>query len=444
MKKLFLLMICAVIYTELNAQTKTYSGQMIMPKETPIVWVRYDDYEPGKTKCDAEYSYYEKDGGRVKHGKFMYKFYGYTGSVYPCMIFGEYKDGQKNGTWLFASGSSIGIDSNGNISKENKRSSNFYVTIEYVNDVKNGPLEGVIRYGGPCKIKGTIENDKVVGDFSTEMEWLGHKAGILAKFNKEGNADGVWKISKLSGVEMYQTRTYSNGMLLKVEDYDASTGERKVLYEHNANSKFVTDLSSFKMIEKERLKKTFYKSEDNHYYTARKVSIFGEAMGLSKNLLGQGDGMEDLSNILGKVGFDCENLRKANSEAGDAPVFRYNQGKWAYFYVDADKIIVDYLKYNPNIHVDFVRLLDMLKAQINSLNPADYEMAEATVTSIERKVQYAISTANLVRDIRKNMKEACPNIGKKNIKKYHQHLVDNNDAEGLIKLFTEDYKQYMP
>ena len=80
MKKFFVFLTCVLTPIILSAQTKVYKGQMIMPKETPKIFVSgTTSYSPGETKCDAEYSYYERGGQRIKHGKFVYRYTGYSG-----------------------------------------------------------------------------------------------------------------------------------------------------------------------------------------------------------------------------------------------------------------------------------------------------------------------------------------------------------------------------
>ena len=69
---------------------------------------------------------------------------------------------------------------------------------------------------------------------------------------------------------------------------------------------------------------------------------------------------------------------------------------------------------------------------------------ESKIPALVESFKKEIESAKTIKTIRENMKAAYPHISKKIIKTHYQIMVDNKDAEGLIQLFTEGYKQYIP
>lgn len=493
-------MICALFSAELIAQTKTYSGQMIMPKDTPYIPISGTaGYEPGKTKCEATYSYYEKNGQRVKHGRVIYKYIGYSGGISENWIYGAYSHGKKSGQWLFTTGRGLYLDSNGILTTDKRYEPQFYARVTYKDDKLNGPFDmrsqtNEVFY--TIAIKGNIKDNRPHGLLKAEVDKLGRRIKVEGKFDEEGNPNGEWKIDRVTGIQRSQTRLYSNGTLMKITEFDSSTGDSNVLFTNTQKSEIfrdIRDINSYKKVEKtffdtnqyKNATKTFYKSNDGHYFTINEVSLLGESVGKVFKEMEAGlsvidyeiyttfgadkayflssadeefvaieqqeqfekDKLELQKRFFALKEIHYQTLQQIVSEAESSEnKFNYNQGRWAYFYVNADNIIVKHLKYNPDCREFYIYsgLMGSKEKLIRNVELKNYKSCETEVTELEQQIQDDTALAEKVLEIRKNMKAACPNIGKKNIKKYHQHLVDNKDAEGLIKFFTEGYKQYMP
>lgn len=496
MKRSCMLLVCTLASLVLIAQTKSYKGLMIIPKDTPIIPISGTAaYEPGKTECEAEYSYYEQNGQRVKHGSFTYKYIGYTGGISTNWIYGAYTHGMKSGKWLFSTGEGMYLDANGRLTTDKRYEPRFYATITYKDDNYNGPFEmrtQAYKEFYVINLKGSMKDNRPQGLLTAEIDKLGRKIKVEGKFNEQGMPDGEWKVCRVSGIQKSQSRIFSNGELLKVVEFIPSTGESNILFDKDQGGIITNDLSSYKKIEKKlydsktrkNITNIFYKSTDNHYFTALKTSVLGASVGkvfeemedclsiiddeYNKTLKVDIGGTyiltpadEEFATIERNDAFKSKKaqlnaradiisgniykLGEANSSANSNDIkFNYNQGKWAYFYVNADKIIMDYLKYDPTSHDQRRIEFDKVIEAWNNMTPETTNKVESKISAIEKQVKEDVKLANKVEAIRKNMKAASPYIDKKEIKLHYQTLVDNNNAEELILLFTEGYKQYMP
>lgn len=496
MKRFCLLLVCSLASLVLMAQTKSYKGLMVIPKETPIIPISGTAaYEPGKTECEAAYSYYEQNGQRVKHGPVTYKYMGYSGGISANWIYGAYTHGKKSGKWLFSTGKGMYLDANGRLTTDKRYEPRFYATVTYKDDKYNGPFEmrtQSYKEFYVISLKGSMKDDRPQGLLTAEIDKLGRLIKVEGKFNEQGVPDGEWTVCRVSGIQKSQSRIFSNGELVKVVEFIPSTGESNLLFDKSQGGIITNDLSSYKKIEKnifdskmrKNITKVFYKSTDNHYFTASQTSILGASVGkvfeemedclsliddeYNKTLkIGIGatyiltPADEEFTTIERNEAFkskkaqlnaradiisgDIYKLGEANSSANSNDIkFNYNQGKWAYFYVNADKIIMDYLQYDPTSHKQRRNEFDEVVEAWSKMTPETTSEVESKISAMEKQVKDDITLANKVEGIRKNMKAASPYIDKKEIKLHYQTFVDNNNAEDLILLFTEGYKQYMP
>ena len=495
----------------LMAQTKTYKGEMIIPKETPQICATAE-YTPGKTECEAEYNYYEQNGERVKHGKCSYRYINYTGSLSSHWIYGEYTHGKKSGQWLFVPGNGVFIDENGNLTTNNHYQTQSRAIVRYEDDKLNGPFELKLRY---VTLKGQIKNNIPYGLLTAEIDYLGREMKIEGKFDEMGMPDGEWKVNRISGVQGSQSRIYKNGRLLKITEVDLSTGETSVLYNDSQDTTIIYDLSPYKKIEKtiednfgKTTIKTFYESSDAHYFTIEQKPIFGVELGkVFKEMEGSLNSIEsgcgdviganisraytlipadeefatiERNEILKQQGeiletkqkeikdkykslakFVVELLQNKMAANADELKFSTSQGKSVYFYIDADEIIANHLKYNTktidlgnyqSIHPRILALetsesYEKYRTLENEIQQMKYETineVESKIPALVESFKKEIESAKTIKTIRENMKAAYPHISKKIIKTHYQIMVDNKDAEGLIQLFTEGYKQYIP
>lgn len=475
---------------------------MIIPKETPKIFVSgTTGYSPGETECDAEYSYYERGDQRIKHGKFVYRYIGYSGGIYSNWISGAYTDGKKSGQWIFTTGNGLYLDLNGNLTSNKQNRPNYYAIVTYKDDILSGPFEmraQTYRDYYDISIKGNIKDNHPSGLLNVEINRLGSVIRIEGKFNENGHPDGMWKIDRKTGIQTTQIRTFSDGKLIKVTEFDLSTGETNVLYDNTHATIFTNNLNEYKKIEREvpnSKSKTFYKSKDGHYFTANQVSIFGESIGdvfrkMEYSLSSIDDTYDktlgvdigylyiltpvdeeaiERDDILKKkvaelrdrliVLFDGDSyyygrgrpckftiLKEANALAVAEEINTKNilSEKTAEFYVAADEIIVDYLRFNPESHEDLTGTWSYIKDTYDNMTYETIKEVESQILSLENSLKEKTELANKVETIRKNIKTAYQYIDKKSIKLHYQKLVDGRDAQGLIELFTEGYKKHMP
>ena len=473
-----------------------------MPKETPKIFVSgTTSYSPGETKCDAEYSYYERGGQRIKHGKFVYRYTGYSGGIYSNWISGAYTDGKKSGQWIFTTGNGLYLDLNGNLTSNKQNRPNYYAIVTYKDDILSGPFEmraQTYRDYYDINLKGSIKDNRPSGLLNVEINRLGGIIKIEGKFNENGRPDGMWKIDRKSGIQKNQTRTFSDGKLIKVTEFDSSTGETNVLYDNTHATIFANNLNEYEKIKRKvpnKGTKTFYKSKDGHYFTANQVSILGESIGdvFSKMeyslsiiddeyhktlgvdvgylyILNQVDeefaAIERDDILKKKVAelrdrvialFDGDSyyygrgrpckftiLKEANTLAEEINTKNIISGKKAEFFVAADEIIVDYLRFNPESHEDLTGTWSYVKDACSNMTYETIKEVEAQILSLENSLKEKTELANKVETIRKNIKTAYQYIDKKDIKLHYQKFIDGRDAKGLIELFTEGYKKHMP
>ena len=211
MKKCIIIpMLLFFFYAFGQSNIKTYSGEMITPKD--ILGLLIDNATKGK----GIYSYYERENGeRVKHGKFEF--------IYYCnnknSVSGQYSNGKKEGVWNFLT---YGFS--------NQIYDKFSVT--YKGDSLNGAYKFILYYilSVPSIIcSGNLFNGYNVGD--VKIETPNSKGFIKVFFNERGWAHGMWQIERKDGIPLKQEREYFEGILLRVVELDLSSGEKKVLFE---------------------------------------------------------------------------------------------------------------------------------------------------------------------------------------------------------------------
>ena len=469
-----------------------------MPEDTPVVVVFHKgDYVPGKEKCEADYDYYERDGKRIKHGACVYKYIGQGGG--KDMIAGEFVDGKKHGPWLFTSlTGEVTLDAFGNLTYEKRKSyytkqnsTPYYALLNYKNDELNGPFKAHLKYN-QIKFEGEMKNGHPVGKMSaTISDYVGTDyLKIDGSFDEQGLPMGVWTVARIAGVLKTQTLTYENGILTKMVEVDDSTGESTDMLPSGVL--YTRDLSLFKKVKlrapNDRETKIFYKSnETGQYFSAREGTCFGIGAGCSEEclslvhnsfyclgvqmghlyLLTPADAevsqieteikiyrkrkeLEAKSKSIWKLLNEISNICKEVHQCDDrlSREFYYD-GRKSYFYSDAKKIITESLKYDPKAISEEhnKNYTDLLKAQ-EALNKQNITLDQldaigAHLDEIEKRVNAMIKYVSFVLEISKNIESVYLKIDKKVIKTLYKPMTENKDAAGLIKLFTEDYKQYI-
>ncbi|MCQ2306967.1 MAG: hypothetical protein MJ000_05320 [Bacteroidales bacterium] len=242
-----------VMTSAVFAQKKeSYTGTMTLPDDIPVIVLKHTgDYTPGETNGDATYEYYlNPQGDRVKDGKFDFTCVGYTGGIYKYIIEGDYKDGKKNGFWTFTNGGGIMLNNKGHL-VESPAYNTKYAIFKYVDDVRTGDFLCTVCCD-ECyvDIAGQVENDHMVGKsvFNFRSYYRPENVFLIleAYFDKDGNPEKEWTFESTTGKRMKHYLKYENGTLVKVEQYDESTGQKKVLVDAKADAsqnEYLTDFS---------------------------------------------------------------------------------------------------------------------------------------------------------------------------------------------------------
>ncbi|MBR4849561.1 MAG: hypothetical protein IKV09_01375 [Alistipes sp.] len=475
MKKMGVLLVALCSYIVAIGQTKTYEGDMIMPKDVPMAFLDSGNvYEPGKTNCYAEYRYYDKDGQRVKHGPCGFVYYTYSGGRFENHMIGSYVNGKKDGPWSFTVEGGVTLNAFGGITSVKGREKSYYILLNFKDDKRNGSFKAHLRPN--ISLNGNMKNDRPIGKM--EFSYDRSDVKIECKFDDSGEPCGVWKITDHSGVKKEQYITYTNGIMSRVVEIDDSTGESTVLLETPSTMK---NLSAYKKVELTDVSNnvyTFYESKDGRYFTIKEAPALGVALGLATGYL------KDVENSLANLGVDMgytyvlipadEDVKsihierrkkelkgkykevlelyhemkgvrkKAESLSGR---FSKDHGRAAYFYVDAEKIMLEslgYLDKDPKIQ-SIYSTLKGINHEIDSCGisePKKIEALETVLNEMISLINLLKKQASYVFQLRQNIESVYFDIKKKDVKLYYQPMVDNKDAEGLIKFFTTEYSKY--
>ena len=230
----------------------SYKGSMTLPNDIPVIVLEHTgDYTPGETNGDATYEYYlNPQGDRVKDGKFDFTCMGYTGGIYSCNISGDYKDGKKNGCWIFTNGGGIILNGNGQI-VNNPASNTKYALFTYEDGIRKGAFAcSVVCDGCYVDIVGHLDNDHVVGKTMINYRSFYHPENVYLKaetyFDQDGNPEKEWIMEATAGKRQKHYLKYENGILVNVQQYDESTGQRMVVADSKADaskSEYLADFS---------------------------------------------------------------------------------------------------------------------------------------------------------------------------------------------------------
>ena len=240
-----LLVLLQVMASAAFAQKKeSYTGGMTVPNDIPMIVLQDDwDYKPGESYCEANYEYYvNSQGERVKDGKFE------LNCSNKCIISGGYKDGKKDGNWTFTKCGQRILKS---YLKENPSYSIKYASFNYVDDVRKGDFTcTVCRNKYFVDIEGRTDNDHLVGKSSFVFRSYADPENACLKvdayFDQDGNPEKEWILESTSGKLAKDYLTYENGVLVKAQHYDESTGQRKVVVDSKpdtSKSKYLTGFS---------------------------------------------------------------------------------------------------------------------------------------------------------------------------------------------------------
>ena len=232
-KFLYVAMAICVVTTAFAQNIKTYSGPMKMPEYIPHI----DLVLGGNTDLnycyynhpmvEVKYSYYEnKDGKRIKHGKFI--LHSYKGH-----IMGNFKNDVVDGIWYFVIGDESCL-TNGNYDLAKfKKSMNLFAAVPYKDGKMNGTFAGKLSdISYHFWLNGTIANNCPVGKWSVKIQdsWRGTDNLVFQiSFDENGYAHGDWVLKSTSGILKVQHRIFNHGILEKITEYDESTGETETI-----------------------------------------------------------------------------------------------------------------------------------------------------------------------------------------------------------------------
>lgn len=242
-----LILVCFTSLTNIliGQNIKRYEGVMNLPSDLNqfkgILHQKYDkDYRIGAGT--GYYDYYEdSDGSRIKHGKFLFESGGNYGTHGPNVISGTYSHGKKVGQWTFEPPKD----------KDQGYFKYLYssLKITFKDDTFNGPCEFYtdkdhLQINMSCN----FNNGILTGEASVILKFESSPVtnechGII---NEEGLLHGIWNLSSKGGIERTQKRVYYKGALVYAEEFDLSTGEKKICYTAFDNLNKLPDLDKIK------------------------------------------------------------------------------------------------------------------------------------------------------------------------------------------------------
>lgn len=177
MKKIAIILLLFSCISNIHGQRSTYKGNYVLDDRSGTV----------------EYEYIEINNERVLDGYFTFTYHNGFGS-----LSGYFKNGLKDGPWVFANGSGVYARKN----------------------FKNGKLDGLCESGD---LKLNLKDNHFVGSFS----YTNNRTTYTGQFNQNGYADGEWVIdSYRSGIRHIRTLKWENGTLASDIEFDESTGKK--------------------------------------------------------------------------------------------------------------------------------------------------------------------------------------------------------------------------
>lgn len=203
----------------LQAQTiKKYDGPMNIPPELHQLY----SFCPRSTnKTIGSYTYYENaDEERIKHGDFKIVF---CSPNFNREVRGKYQDGKKTGVWTVKD---ILIAVKTNYAKH------LELTFNFKNDFLDGPLTGIIHNGlQKYTVKCSFSNGRIIGPYHLTFEdscYEDVSYDVDGVFDENGLPSGIWTFKQKGGVEITQKRLYMNGAVVYIQEYDASSGVKRL------------------------------------------------------------------------------------------------------------------------------------------------------------------------------------------------------------------------
>lgn len=251
MKRICLFVCFAVMMVNIvSAQNlKKYEGSMKLTEDIlSLGKLFYDGLESSAGAWDeyiGSYQYYENnDGSRIKHGLYKIKIKPYLFLGAHIEISGKYIDGKKDGKWTINHG------------RDNKIYENLIITFK--DDELNGRFEYVDNFyydnilTTETKIVGTIKDSIIQGDMLITERRLKKSTNwpetqkIQGTIGSDGLPQGIWTLTITGDVDMKQRRFYRNGIVVAIDEYDNSTGERNLIYTPLDNIKTIEVVNDIK------------------------------------------------------------------------------------------------------------------------------------------------------------------------------------------------------
>jgi len=201
--KFFLHLLLVTIGLNTYSQAhKTYSG----------------DYKGGGT---ASYTYFENDKyERIFDGDFSATIgLGVWGNI-PLKVKGEFKNGMKNGEWIF-----------------NYDKSDTYISGYFKNGYKDGLWEVYYKHNDKRElgVKANYKNGVLVGDYYFNYyvsdSPISGKSKVIGHFNTKGKKDGVWNIKYWNKENILK---YKDGILYWRLVRNFQTGEVFINYDNTS------------------------------------------------------------------------------------------------------------------------------------------------------------------------------------------------------------------
>ena len=235
MKKIGLFVCFAIMMANIvSAQNlKKYEGSMKLTEDIlSLGKIFYDDLESSAGVLDeyiGSYQYYEDNyGGRIKQGLYKIKIKPYVFLGAHIEISGKYIDGKKDGKWTINHG------------RDNKIYESLIITFK--NNELNGSFEFVDDFyydnmlTTETKLVGTIKDSIIQGDMLITERRLKKSTNhpetqkIQGTIGLDGLPKGMWTLTITGDVDMNQRRFHHNGIVVALDEFDNSTGERNLIY----------------------------------------------------------------------------------------------------------------------------------------------------------------------------------------------------------------------
>lgn len=294
-KPLFGLIILSMTVQLTFSQSKTYNGS----------------YKSSNFQGSATYSYTEQEDKRNFNGPFVFKTANNTVNIsgsylndlksgtwrfvlsnvantdflfrylVSANVLGSFKEGNIDGNWNLTRTKVISFSNNG-ISQEYQRNLNAVSYLFNGKSIDTKKTTTVIE-----KSTANFRNNHFFGSFSYNINE--GKSIVTGQFNENGYFDGIWTINYFeNGILHFQTRAYSNGVLLTIKNKDNSTGSVTTIYDKTVKvNEFFQNYNSSENFSK--IGNDFYKltdsqtSENSIRFLEDAISIWYNNTSLSKS-----------------------------------------------------------------------------------------------------------------------------------------------------------------